>query len=170
MIDRAVQHPKISYLKGTGGNIPLPDHSVDVVTFAGSLFYAKSDALIEELKRVCRSRALAIPYDFEILLDGVAAQCGIDVKETELHYDYATNFSDSILFKEIVVGREQVSLEVAAAELAHVILSESRYHEAFEEKYGVSDPFAALTRDLEAIKKNHVLRAIVYFSKYETAT
>jgi ubiquinone/menaquinone biosynthesis C-methylase UbiE len=170
MLDRAMPHPKITYLKGTGGNIPLPDHSVDVVTFAGSLFYAKSGALIEEMKRVCRNRALVIPYDFEILLSEVLQQCGIGVTETDLHYDYTIDFSESAGFREIVAGRGQVSLEVTAAELAHITLSDSHYHRAFVEKYGVSDPFAALTSELEAIRKKHVLEANIYFSKYETAT
>jgi SAM-dependent methyltransferase len=167
MLDRAIPHAKITYLNGTGGNLPLPDHSVDVVTFAGSLFYAKSDALIEEMKRVCRSRALAIPYDFEILLDDVVQQCGIDTNETELHYDHATNFSDCAVFREIMLGREQVSLEVTAAELAHITLSESHYYRAFVEKYGVPDPFAALTSELAAIRSRHLLKANIYFSKYE---
>jgi SAM-dependent methyltransferase len=169
MLDRAINHPKITYLKGTGGNIPLPDHSVDVVTFAGSLFYAKSDALTEEMMRVCRSRALAIPYDFKLLLHDVVRQCGIDAKEAEGLYDHATNFSGIAFFREITVGRELVSLELTAAELAHAILAEAHYHRAFVEKYGVSDPSAALTSELEAIRKKHLLEANIYFSKYETA-
>lgn len=170
MLDRAIPHAKIIYLTGTSGNIPLPDHSVDVVTFAGSLFYAQSETLAEEMKRVCRSRALAIPYDFEILLGDVVQQCGLAAKEAEVHYDYAANFSGIAFFREITVGREQVSLEVTAAELAHIMLSESHYHRAFAEKYGASDPFASLTSDLEAVRKKHFLKANIYFSKYETTT
>lgn len=169
MLDRSIPHERITYLKGTGGNIPLPDHSVDLVTFAGSLFYAKSDALLGELKRVCRSRALAAPYDFEVLLDDVLRLCGVDGDESDIHYDYAINLSGSPMFKEVLVGRDQVSLEVTAAQLAHITLSESRYRRAFVERYGLSDPFAALTKDLKAMRESHTLRANIFYAKYEIA-
>jgi ubiquinone/menaquinone biosynthesis C-methylase UbiE len=168
MLDRAIPHPRVLYRKGTGEALPLPDHSVDVVTFAGSLFYAKSDALSDEMKRVCRDKALVIAYDFELLLKDVVRQCGIDATETESPYDYTVNFSESALFREVAVGREQVSLDLTAAELAHILLSESQYHGAFVEKYGLSDPFAALTSELAAVRNTHSLAAHIYFSTYET--
>jgi len=170
MLDRAIPHARITYLKGTGAHIPLPDHSVDVVTFAGSLFYAKSADLVGELKRICRSQAVTVAYDFEILLDDVVRLCGVGAKETDMPYDYAINFSDDPTFREILVGREQVSLELTAAELAHVILSESRYHEAFMERYGLSDLFAVVKNDLEARGRSHTVRANIFYSKYETTT
>lgn len=110
---------------------------------------------------------MVIPYDFEILLQEIVQQGGVAAQEAELHYDYATNLSGIRRFREVLVGREQVSLEVTAAELAHIALSEGHYHRAFVEKYGVLDPFAQLTSELEAIRKRHVLNANIYFSKYE---
>ena len=110
---------------------------------------------------------MVIPYDFEILLHDVVRQCGIGAQEAELQYEHATNLSGIRSFREALVGREQVSVEVTAAELAHVTLSEGHYHRAFVEKYGVSDPFAQLTSELEAIRKRHFLKANIYFSKYE---
>lgn len=170
MLGEAMPHAKITYLKGSGENLPIMDNSVDVVTFAGSLFYARSDALTKEMKRVCRSRALAIPYDFEILLNDILLQYGMSSTEIESDYNHVVNFFDSADFTEIIDGREQVSLEVKATELAHILLSDSHRYEAFVEKYGVSDPFAALTNELEATRKNHLLKAKIYYSKYELNT
>jgi ubiquinone/menaquinone biosynthesis C-methylase UbiE len=39
MLDEAMPHAKITYLKGAGDGMPIPGNSIDVVTFAVSLFY-----------------------------------------------------------------------------------------------------------------------------------
>ena len=170
MLARAVPHEKITYLQGSGAETSLQDKSVDVVSFAGSLFYAKSAALIAELKRVCRHRALLIPYDFEILLDDVVQQHGISLQETASGYDHRVNFSDVAGCVELVAGSEQVSLAVSSIELAHLLLSSTRRYEAFVEKYGISDPYPALAGELEARGEQHGLRAKVYFAKYQLHT
>lgn len=143
---------------------------MDVVTFAGSLFYTKSDILMRELKRVCRLQALAIAYDFEILLNDALRQYGIGSQVPGTDYDHNVNFSDCADFLEITAGHEQVSLEVSATELAHILLSNSHRYEEFARKYGASDPFPALTNELETTKKKHMLEASIYFSKYQIDT
>ena len=170
MLNEAMPHEKITYLKGTGEDSSLKDHSVDVVTFSGSLFYAKSDALIKELKRVCRRQALVIPYDFEILLNDVLRQYGLSPQETGSDYDHTVNFSDVADFMEIVAGSAQVSLEVTAPEFAHILLSDIHRYESFVEKYDISDPYPALTSELEATGKHHWLKANIYFAKYQLNT
>ena len=167
MLAEARPHKKITYQQGTGEDLPLPDKSVDVVTFAGSLFYAKSELLIKELKRVCRNRALVIPYDFEVLLDDVLLQCGINLEKTGSDYDHKVNFSDSVDFVEIAIGNEQITLEVTAPELAHVLLSSSHHYEAFVEKYDISDPFLVLVTELERTQEKQCLKVNIYFSKYQ---
>jgi len=167
MLEEAKPYKNITYQQGTGEKLPLTDKSVDVVTFAGSLYYTKSDLLIKELKRVCRKPALVIPYDFKVLLDDVLLQCGINLEKTESDYDHEVNFSDSADFIEIITGNEQINLEVTATELAHILLSSSHCYEAFVEKYNVADPFPVLVKELERIKEQHYLKANIYFSKYK---
>jgi SAM-dependent methyltransferase len=166
MLGEARPHERITYRRCTGEDLPLPDKSVDIVTFAGSLFYAKSGSLIRELKRVCREQALVIPYDFEVLVDEALLHCGINLEKTELSYDFEVNFSDSAGFVETISGKEQIDLEVTATELAHVLLASSYYNQAFLEKYGGADPFPILVRDLERTKELHTLKVNIYFSKY----
>ncbi len=167
MLEEAQPDRKITYQQGIGEELPLPDKSVDIVTFAGSLFYAKSELLIKELKRVCRNGALVIPYDFEVLLDDVLLHCGINLEKTGSDYDHEYNFSDSNDFIEITIGSEQVNLEVTVPELAHILLSSSHSYEAFVKKFDILDPFPVLVTELERAKEEQFLKINVYYSKYQ---
>ena len=167
MLEEARPHEKITYQQGIGEDLLLPDKSVDVVTFAGSLFYAKSEFLIKELQRVCRNQAIVIPYDFEVLLDEVLLQCGINVEKTRSDYDYEIDFSERFDFIEIITGNKQINLEVTTPDLAHILLSSSYCYEAFVEKYDVSDPFLVLVRELERTKEQQCLKVNIFFSKYQ---
>jgi len=169
MLEEAKLHDKATYLKGAGEKLPLTNKSIDVVTFAGSLFYTKSDLLIKELKRVCRNQAIVVPYDFEVLLDEVLLQCGINLKKIESDYDHEINFSDCDDFNEIISSSEQVSLEITSTELAHILLADSNIYDAFVKKYCVSNPFPELVNELETTEKHHYLKVNIYFSKYKTS-
>lgn len=166
MLKRATKHQKITYLNGTGGNMPLPDRSVDVVTFAGSLFYMKENATFEELKRICRKNAIVIPYDFEILLADALQSQGINLQDNSPNYDPAVNLSGVSGFKELAAGSEQIELNVVFTEFAHILLADHQRYEAFSKKYHLADPFPALENDLASRGKQFVLRADLYYSKY----
>ncbi len=165
MLEKATPHEKITYMEGAGENIPLEDHSVDIVTFAGVLFYTKSDMLVAELKRVCKPNAILIPYDFDILLDDLSQQFGIPIPKAMSDYDYSSNFSGISDFLELIVEVQEVSLEVSAIELAHILLSNSYRYDAFSNKYQISNPFQLLVDDLS--KAHHSLKANIFFSKYQ---
>ena len=138
-----------------------------MVLFVGSLFYAKSERLVKELRRVCRAQALIIPYDFEVLIDDVLLQLGIKLKASESVYDHEINFSDNVNFIELVVGKEQINLATTATELAHILLSSSHRYAAFVTKYKVSDPFLTLAQDLEKMdNQQRMLKVNTYFSRY----
>ncbi len=166
MLDQAVPHDRVTYLCGAGERILLAANSVDVVTFAGSLYYTKSAALVAELERVCRRPALVIPYDFDVLLGDVLRQLGVLLPDAAPTYDYRVNFSDVDNFVETVVREERVTLEVTVEELAHVLLSNARRHAAFEQNYGAADPFPALTSELAAFGERRSLGANIHYSAY----
>ncbi|MEE3715622.1 class I SAM-dependent methyltransferase [Tumidithrix elongata RA019] len=166
MLDRATKHEKVIYLKGAGDSIPLLDSSIDIVTFAGSLFYAKTEATVKELKRVCRSEAIIIPYDFEILLEESLQQWGIDAQKTQSAYDHRINFSDISSFTELMVESERVNLKVAAFEFAHILLSSLQRYRAFADKYCVLDPFPLLVSELKT-DAQFLLGANIYYAKYQ---
>lgn len=169
MLTSATPHPKITYRQGSGENLPIPNDFIDVVTFAGSLFYTKSQLLIAELKRVCCDKATIIVYDFEVLLDYVLVDCDINPQKAVSNYNHEINFSDRLDFKEIAIGKEQINLEVTATELAHVLLSSSYRYDAFVQQYADADPFMKLVNELENAKDQHLLKVNIYFARYQNS-
>lgn len=166
MLLEATTNDKITYYQGYGSEMPIDDSSVDIVTFAGSLSYAKSPVLVEELRRVCRKPAIIIPYDFEVLLDGILARHGIDLKKPECYYNHRENFSHDSNFIEIVDDRQQIDFELRAFELAHVLLSSSSIYDAIVEKFASLDVFSILVDKLESSQRLYTLKANIYFSRY----
>ncbi|KAA3660942.1 MAG: class I SAM-dependent methyltransferase [Chloroflexi bacterium] len=166
MLEKASPHHKITYQQGSGADLPLPDKSIDVVTFAGSLFYAKSDELVKELKRVYQNQAVVIPYDFEVLLDDVLRQFGIRLEETASDYDHTVNLSGCEDFQEMLVSKERINLEVTPIEMAHLLLASSPIYQAIVKNYNTANPFSNLVKELEENETQHYLKANIFFSKY----
>lgn len=167
MLKKANSHEKVTYLLGSGNSIPLPNNKIDIVTFAGSLFYAKSSILIKELQRVCRDKSSIIIYDFMTLLDNVLDHFNIKKKEISSNYDYEINFDDNPNFKKIISNKEQINLTINANNLAHIILGDSIIYELFVEKFNVVDPFTILVKNLEDVNKQWVLKVNTYYSVYQ---
>lgn len=166
MLAEVISQERITYLKGHGSAIPLKEGSVNIVTFAGSLFYAKSDALINELKRVCLGNALIVCYDFEVLLDEVMRQYGIVRPSAESSYDHAVNFSGIHALKEIIVGYDRLTVHVTAAQLTHVLLSDAYRYESFAEQYGTQNPYQSLLDEIESKNQSSYLTVNTYYAKY----
>jgi SAM-dependent methyltransferase len=166
MLSQATAYDRVSYLGGAAEHIPLPDASVEIITFAGSLFYADPEATREEVRRVGRDGALVVAYDFELLLDEIVRRCGVDPQVNESGYDHRTNFSGAPGFTELVVGSERVGVEVSAPELAHLLLSDSYRFDRLATRYGTSDPFPALAEALRSAHERVTIAAGIYYSKY----
>lgn len=167
MVEKTKPAEGIEYHVGDGEHVPLPDNSVDVVTFAGSLSYAKSAALVTELQRVCQSEAHVVVYDFEVLLEKPLKLLGIEMELTESNYDHAINFSDCDAFQAMKVYKEIVELEVSAEELAHVLFSSSKRYNKLVEAFAGDDPFANAVEALKQLSQKHVIQADTYFTMYQ---
>ncbi len=166
MLSRATAHTQVTYLEGAAERIPLPDRSVDVVTFAGSLFYADTGAACGQLRRVCREDAVVVVYDFEILLEKVLQRFGMELHAGESDYDHRVNFSGEVGFEELAVGRDRIAVDMRASDLAHILLSDSNRLYRFAEMYHNSDFFPVLEADLRSEFDNARLEAKIYYSKY----
>ncbi len=167
MLKKANAHDKVTYLQGTGNSIPLPNTSIDLVTFAGSLFYAKSNVLIEELQRVCRNQAIILIYDFKVLLEDVLAHFAIKIEEIPSNYDYQTNFDGTLNFKKVDSKIDQIKFTISANNLAHTMLGDSIIYESFVEKFNAVDPYPMLVNYLEKLNKQWVLKANTYYWVYQ---
>lgn len=167
MLDVAQRHPKIAYFQGSGDALDqLPVQVFDVVTFAGSLFYAKTDRLRKELVRVCPPGATTVAYDFEVLLNEVIAEVGADCPAVASGYDHRANLSDWAEFTADSSGAERLRLDVTGREMAHVLLADSNRHDAFVRRFPSGDPFEALVGHLESCRVRLHLDADIYFTRY----
>jgi SAM-dependent methyltransferase len=169
MLGEAVAHEKVAYLGGAAERIPLPDRSVEVVTFAGSLFYADAEAAGAEVRRVGGDGAVVVVYDFEILLDEVLRGCGVDPDVVETDYDHRANFSGVPGLIALAIVSDRVRLRVSTPQLAHLLLSDSLRFDLLATRFEASDPFAALVEALRSGREPAMIEADLYYSKYRIA-
>ncbi len=166
MLARAARDDRVTYFAARGEQLPIQNNAVDLITFAGSLFYADRAATGVEIRRVCSRNADVIVYDFEILLDEILQGCGIDPQAAGSNYDHAVNLSGDPGFAEVVVKTERLNVETSASELTHILLSDSNRLDQFANKYDTPDPFGSLERDLRSATDRLSVEADIYYSKY----
>ncbi len=95
MLDSAETHAKVTYIHGElDSHIHLPARKLDIVSFAGSLFYTKSDSLRDALTRFCSPGGTVVVYDFGVLLYEVLTTLGVDCLTHTTDYDYTVDLSD----------------------------------------------------------------------------
>jgi SAM-dependent methyltransferase len=169
MLARTAKDGRITYFAAGVEQLPIRNGTVDLVTLAGSLFYADRDTAGVEIRRVCSRNAEVIVYDFEILLDEILQRCSIDPQAAGSSYDHAANFSGDPGFAEVIVKKERLGIEMSALELTHVLLSDSNRLDQFVNKYLNADPSDSLERDLRSAADRLSVEADIYYSKYRVA-
>ncbi|WP_194439621.1 class I SAM-dependent methyltransferase [Vibrio fluminensis] len=166
MLNQAQTIANARYLVGDGENIPLSDNTADIITFAGSLYYAKSDALVEELQRVSAQGALVIAYDFEVQLSEFMQQLGIEMASSSSGYDHAINFSDCDALQELACEQGSIGLELNSQQLAHVLFSSSTRYQRLVDKFGVDGVFELVVEQLNRLANQHRVEVLTYQSCY----
>lgn len=167
MLAAAQTHPKITYLQASGDALgQLPVQVFDIVTFAGSLFYAKTHRLRRELVKVCPPGGTIVAYDFEVLLNEVMAELEAVCPEVTSDYDHRANLSDWPEFVVDSSGTEQLRLDVTAPEIAHLLLADSIRYDALVRRFASGDPFASLVDYLESAAGKNRLAADIFFTRY----
>ncbi|OQB88384.1 MAG: hypothetical protein BWX84_03060 [Verrucomicrobia bacterium ADurb.Bin118] len=167
MLEAAQRHPRVTYVQGSGctlGRIGMSQF--DIVTFAGSLFYAKAARLRRELARVCPPGSTIVVYDFEILLNDVMAELGAASPAVASDYDHCVNLSDWAECAVVDGGAERLRLKVTGSEMAHLLLADSFRYDALVRRFPHGDPFASLVDCLEHFRANRHLEADIYFTRY----
>lgn len=166
MLRQAQQHPNISYVRGSGdelSSLGLP--AVDVVTLAGALFYTKNPGFRQQLHSVCHKDTVLMIYDFEVLLDEIMTVAGLRGPAVGSGYNHEVNLSDWNEFACEVQGKEQLSLDVTNAQLAHIFLSDSNRYEEFTNRHPKVEPFEQLRQQLNSARQMS-LKAAIYFFRY----
>jgi SAM-dependent methyltransferase len=170
MLARARSHPGVTYLHGSAFKLPrLPLGPVDVVSFAGSLFYTKTDVLRHDLPKVCARSAVVLVYDFEIRLDEILDRLGITPpggSSGVSQYDHACDLSGWSGFDLEVRGTERIGFDPRPDELAHLLLSDSNRHDALAARFPEVDLFEVLKGILGEPSALRQIRADLFFSRW----
>jgi ubiquinone/menaquinone biosynthesis C-methylase UbiE len=90
MLAKAIANKAIEYGYFDKVHLDFKDQYFDIITLAGSLFYGKSQQLLDEISRVLQPGGRVIVYDFNILLTSLQALFPLpDITE---YYDHTVNF------------------------------------------------------------------------------
>ncbi|WP_339814116.1 class I SAM-dependent methyltransferase [uncultured Imperialibacter sp.] len=167
MLAQAIGHSKVTYVHFDGINLPFADSSFDLVTFAGSLFYARSQGMLNEVVRVCLPNAIVIAYDFEVLFQRLPF--GFHLPEESVGYNHRASFSGLEMngLRETDSFVSDYQLGVSAENLAHLLLSAGSFYNYFSERYTASDPFGLLVRELSQHAIVHSIGARLYATVYK---
>lgn len=167
MLASASPHPNVEYRQGSGERLEeLPMSQCGIVTFAGSLHYAKSEGLRRELLRACPAGCVILSYDFDVLTRELLAELGVAWEVVDSGYDHRVNCSDWNGFNEECVDSGRVELDSTPGEIAHLLLADSNQYHALCQRYRCEDPYELLLNDLARRLEKSSLRADIYFARY----
>tara|TARA_R110000737_G_scaffold341716_2_gene365859 strand:- start:2233 stop:2961 length:729 start_codon:yes stop_codon:yes gene_type:complete len=171
MLEKSLQHPKITYHLINSNTLHFESDVFDVITFAGSLYYAKSQSMLNEIVRVAKKNCKIIIYDFEIFLEPICIQLGLLSNETQTNdYDHQANFS-GLDEQFITLDNElinTVSLDIKITDLAHLLLSSKDNYARLVKAYGTTNLYNETIKQLQSVFKNEMtsLKAMTYLTSY----
>ena len=148
MLDQAKPQANITYLRGSAENIPLADHSADIITYAGALFYTDTDCAAQELRRIQRTPALVIVYDFSVIFEPFIAAHQLVIEPENTPYNHYYNFAGAAGFPDKAATVERLHFTVQPSQLAHLLLSEEHLYKAYIARYNHHEPYHLLKKEL----------------------
>ncbi|NNE78279.1 MAG: class I SAM-dependent methyltransferase, partial [Pricia sp.] len=169
MLENALQHPKVLYSIHEAEKLKFDNNSFDIITFAGSLYYAKSQKVVDEVVRVSKMGTKVILYDFEILLNDILAKLQFEPGQSNT-YNHQEDFSGLQCETMVLVSKkkEKIYLAIEAEQLSHLILSVKEQFIFFRELFMENDVHKALTTKLKnaySLEKFQI-EATIFYSQY----
>ena len=141
MLARAINAPKVTYQYMQSNKLNFNDELFDVITFAGSLYYAKSQSLLKEIVRVSKPEGQILVYDFEIMMDGVIDLFELENNiKRESEYDHQTNFTglETSFIKLMGTSINEYDFKVTIEDLTHLLLSVKDNYTLFRQTFGAN--------------------------------
>ena len=169
MLGKSIEHPKVVYHHYDGHIFNFQDYQFDVITFAGSLFYAKSQQLLDEVVRVSKNEADIIIYDFDILLNPLLEKLNLKINSSD--YNHQINFEG--LNQEYLTLKEElkstITLPISTSNIAHIILSVQDYYQPLAHHYGQNNLHHSIAQQLTEIckKETVTIRAKTFATLYQ---
>lgn len=152
MLLNAHSHPKIEYQNYAGKNLKFGNNSFDIITFAGSLYYAKSQKLLDEVVKISKPYGSIVVYDFEFLSKPFLQKLGfVPAQQSDYNHDEDFSGLESNGLKLVSKGKEKCDILIKAANLSHLILSIKEQYSFFKDEFGKDNPHQFLTEKLEEI-------------------
>lgn len=172
MLQQAAHHQQVIYTPFNGQELEFDDALFDLVTFAGSIVYAKSQRMLDETIRVARSSAIILLYDFEILIGSVFKLLEIPRSTQTSIYNHRENFDglnqDGI--ELLKASSEKISLPIRIKNLAHLLLSDSHDYAVLSTEMGKENLYTRLVEKLTQIHNLDHIPATLYYSLYRRET
>lgn len=140
MLENAISHPQVEYQLLQSEEFQFEDKSFDIVTLAGSLYYAKSQKLLDEITRLGIKKSLIVVYDFKIELNPIMEFLTNNSKlKIEQNYNHEENFSglDDQKISIIQSKKENISLEISNRNFIALLLSSKENLNLLANKYGI---------------------------------
>ena len=166
MLSRALPTPDVTYQQGSAENIPLPDHSADIVTYAGVLYYADLRRAAAELCRICKNQARVLVYDFSVVFKPFIDLHGLRVEQPDNAYNHRCNFAGMAGFSDDEATVERIAFSVQPGQLAHLLLSEPHLYEAYMAHYDTQAPYEGLTKELLQVQDSFNVEADIFYTMY----
>lgn len=154
MLQKSIAHPKVAYSYYDKKRFDFSDNHFDLLTFAGSLYYAKSPQLLEEVIRVSKRDSKIIIYDFEILLNAVLEKLNLEKgPDQAIIYNHEVNFDDLNTGQLQIEKRskKQVAIKISSANVAHLLLSSKDNYGVLQEALGADDLHTKVTQQLNSV-------------------
>ena len=139
MLEKVITHPGVSYHLHSGNHLPFKSSQFDIITFAGSWYYAQSQAFLDEVIRVSAPGGLIIVYDFDVSLRKLIMKMGIESEFLgNMPYDLEADFS----------GLDHTGLELRfkahksrlapfeAWQIGHLLLAQRDHYELLSNLFG----------------------------------
>ncbi len=172
MISKGVPHPKLRYQFFDKRHIFFPSDTFSIITLAGSLWYAKSQTLLDEIIRVSTLNAPILIYDFEVLLTDVLDAIGFSRKVAiGAAYNHKEDFSGLSTASMTLVenGFDSMLLQIDASDLAHLILSVKEQYTSLADLYGSQGLLGKIINKLNAITDSGTfdIQVHTFFTLYQ---
>lgn len=164
MRERAVKHPKVTYLKRIQGL----NEQVAVLSFFGSLHYITAKELQTYLGALA-PKGTVLCLDFEVDYTGILAALGVILPPGD--YDHQKNLDSYGIsgFEKVVQETIDLSFTCTPEALGHLLLSSGVFQDAFAAVFQKPDPYGPLVEKLHQILTKEIeLEATGYFTKYSS--
>lgn len=173
MLENSIFHPQVEYLNyNCKEDLEFKNNSFDIITFAGSLYYGKSQKLLNEVTRVGKYYAKIIVYDFEIPLNGILTKLNIGLNNKKgISYNHQEDFS-GLIEENLETGKsaqEEISIQINSSNLTHLLLSSKNNYRLLIAKFGNEKLYDKIKNKLHEISKGekHNVMANIYYTNYK---